>query len=375
MFYDWVKVYQDFDKELPLVSDRAYQNIVVETGETGKIVQPRFSHPGSFSTSVSIQISGDRITMDGNPSRYGRLDNVIGLSSLDACMEVYNGILRQLGLPEFTKCTKLYHRQGEDGKKVETFSDGATFQRIDVTSNVCTGGQSRDYIKGVSTQRYRNSVPRLHTNGFGCDWLSEAGNAHLIYPKLYDKANEIRLHSLKRIRNSHGVDSPEYQYLLSLIEFLDSNGVCRYEQELHSAYLRRHNLRYWGLFDETAFRDVHEDFLGIDSKLEVTSMELQSISERLVDLGICTGTRAATTTAMYAIEWMHGKKFDFSKSQVKTHRARLRQIGIDIKSEYDQSRFSPVYVVKAKRINVTPLVMPAWYRHADKSSGQLRLAS
>jgi hypothetical protein len=374
LFYDWVKVFQDFDFELPIVSDRAYQNIVVSTGEYGNVVQPRFQHRGSFSTSISIQISGSRITIDGNPSRINRLDNVVGLSSLDACMSVYNNILSELGLPQMTKCTKHFQRQGDEGSKVEIFSDGATFQRIDVTGNVMTGGHSRDYIRGVSTQRYRNSIPRLHTNGFGADWLSEAGNAHLIYAKLYDKANEVRRHTLKKIKVNNGADSPEYKYLLQLIEFLDANGVCRYEQELHSAYLRRHNLRFWGLFKEAAFRDVHEQFTSIDSKLEVESMELESISERLISAGICEGTRAANTTAMYALEWAHGKQFDFHKSQVKTHRARLRKIGIDIKDTYDQSRFSPVYVVKAKRVEVSPLVMPAWYRHADNRC-QLQLAS
>lgn len=374
MFYDWVKVFQDFDEKLPLVSDRAYQNLVVETGELGDVVQPRFTHKGSFSSSISIQISGNRITMDGNPSRFNRLDNVVGLSTLEQCMKVFNEILSQLDLPNFTKCTRTYIRQGQDGSRAEVCSDGAIFQRIDVTSNHMTGGFSRDYIRGVSTQRYRNSIPRLHTNGFGADWLSASGNAILMYPKLYDKANEIRINSARKIKAACGKESEEYKYILKLLEFLDSNGVVRYEQELHSAYLRRHNLRFWGLFDESQFNDVHEEFVNIDSKLEVESMELQSISERLVKNEICNGTRAANTTALYALEWMHGKQFDFSKSQVKTHRSRLRKIGIDIKDAYDQSRFSPVYVVKAKRVNVTPLIMPAWYKRAD-TSGQLRLAS
>ena len=375
MFYDWVKCYQDFDFELPLVSDRAYQNIIVESGELGQVVQPRFKHEGSFCSSISIQISGNRITIDGNPSKFNRLDNLLGLSSLDSCMKVYNEILTALGLPNFTKCTEVFYRQGQDGQRVETFSDGVTFQRIDITSNYSTGGHSKDYIKGVSTQRYRNSIPRLHTNGFCVDWLSASGNATLMYPKLYDKANEMKLHSLKKIKNKFGKESQEFEYITKLINYLNCLGVVRYEQELHSAFLRKNDFRWWGLFDESCFRTIHENFVNIDRNLKVTAMELENISEQLITEGICNGTRSANTTAMYALQWAHGMTFDVELTQVRTHRARLRKIGIDIKDVFDNSRFSPIVVKRAKEIEVSPLIIPSWYQHAGSNHNQLSLVA
>lgn len=368
MFYDWVEVYQDFDFELPLVADRAYQNIDTETGEGGKITQPGWQHPGSFCTSIRIQISGNRITMSGNPSRYGRIDNLFGLTTLDECMEVYNRILRTLGLPEFTKCTKVWQYTDKVGgsAKLRSMSDGATFKEIHVTSNRSVGEDCvGDYLKGVSTLSYRNSVPRLHTNGKTVDWLSKKGAANLIYPSCYDKAHELELHSLQKIKAKYGDSSEEYRYLLDVIAFCKREGIARFEQKIKGRQLTRMGARFWGLFDEALFEPLHKEFLNIDEKLQVTSMTIEGISERLLRLDIVETTRAANTTALYAIQWMHGQTFDLGKSQVQTHRARLRKIGIDIAQTCNISQASPVYVRKAKEVEVRDVTAPDWYRHAS----------
>lgn len=368
MFYDWVEVYQDFGYELPLVSDRAYQNIDTETGEGGKITQPGFQHPGSYSTSIRIQISGDRITMSGNPSRYGRIDNLFGLTTLDDCMAVYNRILRSLGLPEFTKCSTVWHYTDKvsGSAKLRVMSDGAVFKEVHVTSNRAVGEDCvGDYLKGLSTLAYRNSVPRLHTNGKTVDWLSKKGAANLIYPSVYDKANELELHSLPKMKKKYGATSDEYRYLKDVIDFCKREGIARFEQKIKGRQLTRMNARFWGLFDEKVFEPLHNEFLNIDEKLQVTSMTLEGISERLLRLGIVDTTRAANTTAMYAIQWMHGQTFDLQKSQVQTHRARLRKIGIDIAQTCNISQASPVYVRKAKEVEVRTVEAPSWYRQAD----------
>ncbi|MCL7679555.1 phage/plasmid replication protein, partial [Klebsiella pneumoniae] len=104
-------------------------------------------------------------------------------------------------------------------------------------------------------------------------------------------------------------------------------GVVRFEQKLKSRYLQRNHLIYWGLSDYSILNKLHDDFLALDKKLMVTSMDFETISEHLISEGIVDSTRSANTTAMYAIQWMHGHSFDFSKTQVQTHRARLRKIG------------------------------------------------
>lgn len=44
-------------------------------------------------------------------------------------------------------------------------------------------------------------------------------------------------------------------------------------------------------------------------------MDFETISEQLIRHGVVETTRSANTTAMYAIQWMHGHTFDFNKRQ------------------------------------------------------------
>lgn len=93
----------------------------------------------------------------------------------------------------------------------------------------------------------------------------------------------------------------------------------------------------------------------------VTSMDFETISEHLISEGIVDSTRSANTTAMYAIQWMHGHSFDFSKTQVQTHRARLRKIGIDIAQRCNISKFSPIIVKRVREVSVNECFIPSWY--------------
>ncbi|RYY72944.1 MAG: Replication-associated protein G2P, partial [Gammaproteobacteria bacterium] len=364
MFYDWLTIYQDFDFMLPLIGDRAHIVIDTDSGEALTTTQPTVKHQGSFSTSINIRISGNRLTVQGNPSRINRMENLFGFTTIDQCVECYNVILRGLGLPAFTKCTKTWLASGKDGEKVRTVSDGAVFTEIHITSNKCVGQNCEDdYLRGISTLPYRNSIPRLHTNAKTCDWLSKAGKGGaLIYPSVYNKAFELTLHTLPKIKRQFGTDSNEIRYLWNVINHCQFYGVVRFEQKLKSAYLRRENLNHYGLFDESIFKPLHEEFLNLDKKLQVESMNLETITTKLIRENICTNTKAANVTTLYAIQWMHGTKFDFAKSQVKTHRARLRKIGIDISLPCDLTKFSLVHVRDSRAIELKDLSMPTWYK-------------
>lgn len=363
MFFDWLTMYQDHDAQLPFLGDRATVLIDTATSEYITTTQPTHTHEGSFCTSIQVRISGGRVTVSGNPSRINRLDNLFGFTDLEHCVAVYNKILLSLGLPPFSKCTRTYQRQGEDGKRVETFSDGATITELHITSNRAVGqGCTNDYIKALSTQRYHNSIPRLHTNGNTCDWLSVKGKASLIYPSVYNKAAELKLHSLPKLLRKFGAQSVEVRDLNRVIKFCEEHGVSRHEQKLKSAFLRRHNFRFYGLFNPADLRPFHDEFLAIDNRLQVTAMEFETISERLLRLGHVTNVKAANTTAMYAMQWMTGAKFDLSKKQVKTHRARLRKIGIDIADVCDITKHSLVQIRKATDIVVRDLPVPNWYQ-------------
>lgn len=379
MFFDWLTVHQDFDYQLPLIGDCAIVVLDTVSGEQLQVKCPSINHEGSYSTNIQIRISGNRLTVSGNPSRFDRLDNLFGLATIDQCIAVYNRILRMYGLPEFTKCTRVWHlsHKGTDridssamrllgidkGRRISC-SDGAVITEIHITSNRAVGqGNVDTYIRALSTLPYRNSVPRLHTNGTTVDWLTKAGKGgRLIYPSVYNKGHEIELHSFAKAKKKFGENSDEAKYLFGLINYCNFHGVVRFEQKIKSEFLRRNNCCFYGLFDESVFKDIHADFLNIDSKLQVEAMNFETITAQLIREGICNNTKAANTTTMYAIQWMHGHNFDLSKSQIKTHRARLRKIGIDIALPCDLTKFSLVNVRFARTVEVKALPVPDWYR-------------
>ncbi|KYK81133.1 Replication-associated protein G2P [Aggregatibacter actinomycetemcomitans serotype e str. SC936] len=364
MFFDWLKIEQDFNYQLPLIGDFGYVGIHIDTGEQQEGIRiPAFKHEGSFCDSVIIKINGSVLTMSGNPSRWGRTENLFGLSTVEACVNCFNSILENLGLPAFTKCTQVFYGQSEDGTKVKKFSDGAIIKELHITENRAVGRNNVEhYLSGLSTLNYRNSVARLHTNGETVDWLSKLGNANLIYPSVYNKAYELELHSLNKIKNKFGEQSSEYKHLLKVIDFCKQNGVARFEQKLKSRYLQKENLNFYGLSDYSRLKKLSDEFINIDEKLKVTAMDFETISETLLNNGVVDTVRSANTTAMYALQWSHGQVFDLSKAHIKRHRAKLRKIGIDIGRKCDLSKFSPVKVVLTREINVSNLIMPNWYK-------------
>lgn len=368
MFFDWLTIEQDFGFQLPLLDGNAYARLVIEQGEvveTGSLCSPAFSHKGSFCDNVLIKVNGSSVRMSGNPSRWGRLDNLWGYRSIDACVEVYNEILRDIygncdQIPQFTKCTKLLYAQGSACEVIG--ANGAIIRELHVTENITVGAENeRDYIAGLSTLRYRHSGPRLHTDGNTVDWLSKLGNAALIYPCVYNKAHELELHSLGKIARKFGEDSEEVRHMLEIIGYCRSVGLVRFELKLKNPYLKRNNMNYWGLSDYSQLATLMDEFTNIDQKLSVTSMDFETISERLVSCGIVDNTRAANTTAMYALQWMHGQNFDLAKAQVKVHRARLRKIGIDIATKCNVSKFSPIFVTARREVKSNIATPPSWY--------------
>lgn len=368
MFFDWLTIEQDFGFQLPLLDGGAYARVVIEEGEvveTGSLCAPAFSHKGSFCDSVLIKVNGSSVRMSGNPSRWGRLDNLWGFTTIDSMVSIYNAILRDIyghcdKAPQFTKCTKVYYAQGSACEHVGT--DGAVIKELHVTENISVGaGNTRDYISGLSTLRYRHSGPRLHPNGFAVDWASKLGNNPLIYPCVYEKANELELHSLGKIARNFGDDSDEMRHIQNLIGYCNSVGLVRFELKFKAKYLQRNNMQYWGLHDFSTLQTVMNEFTNIDQKLSVTSMDFETIAERLITLGIVDTTRAANTTAMYALQWMHGQNFDPNKRQVKEHRARLRHIGIDIATKCNISKFSPIFVTARREVKSNIATPPSWY--------------
>lgn len=370
MFIDWLTISQEHDHDLAFVGNIEHLTVDRNTKEILSTRLPRIKHEGSFSTSVTIHVQGRKIRVEGNPSRIGRLDNLFGHQTIEQCVSVYNALLRDYGLPGFTRCTQLDIRQGTSGAKSgDRIADGAKIERIDLTTNFALGeGNVLAYLRGVSSQRIGHSIGFLYPNGRTVSWTPKGNGkgGRLQYRKAYDKAFEMDLNSLPKIKRRFGESSDEYKYVKRVRDYCAQEGVVRLEQELKSEFLQREALCYWGLFDERRLAELHSEFLKIDEKLKVTAMDIVSIAEQLVSEGVCDTLRSARTTASYALEWMSGTaNIDFKKSQVKGHAAKLNRIGINIRNACDTSRFAPVFVRQCREVSKSALVVPIWYQRAN----------
>ncbi|TYG33314.1 hypothetical protein FW755_12480 [Lonepinella koalarum] len=370
-FIDWLEIEQDFRIEIPKnvlcsIFDFGMIGIHLDSGEmqTG-IRTGTYRHKGSYCDEVSIKISGTVIRMSGNPSRWGRVENLFGFTSVDACVHCFNNILSSLKLPTFTRCTEIFYGQSEDGKKVHKFSNGAIIKRLDITTNKAVGrGNGKTFIKALSQMRYRNSIGKLHTNCCTVDWLSKKGNANLIYPSCYIKHEELKIHSYDKIKNKFGENSEEFKYYKQVYDDCEENGVVRFEQKLKSRYLQRENLCYWGLSDYSKLENLQREFADMYKNLSVNKIELQTIAEQLVSKGIVDTLRQANTSAFYAMRWVSGEDMStLSAGTFNRHRAVLRKIGIDIANPCDTERFQAVQVISCEQIFVRPFKAPDFYKY------------
>lgn len=368
---DWLTIEQDFGYQIPdsvirSIFDFGMVGIHLDTGEMQEGVRtPIYKHRGSYCDEINIRVSGSVIRVDGNPSRWGKVENLLGFTDIDACICCFNSVLFGLGLPTFTRCTEIFYLQGKDGEKVKKSSNGAIIKRMDITTNKSVGaGNERTFIKALSQMRYRNSIGRLHTNGLTADWLSDKGNANLIYPSCYIKHEEMKLHSYDKIKNKFGIESKEFKYYDRVFNYCRENGVVRFEQKLKSRYLQRENLCYWGLSDFSKLEKLQEEFCGMYKKLSVNKIELETIAEQLVSQGVVDSIRQANTTAFYAIQWSSGQDMNsLPRRTFDRHRARLRKIGIDIANPCDVEKFQAVQVISCEQIMVRPFKAPDFYQY------------
>jgi len=373
MFFDWIKAYQDYPFDLPRMGDVILHRIDAHTDELLNVSAPAFLAEGSYCTTFRIHVSGRRIMIDGNPSRINRLDNVFGIPTLEGCFRVINSILLDLGLPAMTPCKTLQRLQGG-----EALVDGAVLQRLDLTSNFYVGrGNERPYLRGISSQRFRNSIGYLYPDGNTTVWTPKGGEkaGRLVYPGNYAKAAELDAHLLPKVKRSFGEDSEEYSYVRRLRDWCASVGMVRSEIKLRGEYLKREGLAFWGLFDEAKLGEIHGEFLQVGDKMTLNAYDTVSITQELIDKGHCKSVQAAGRTAGYAYEWMHGATFDLNKTQVQKHRALLRKIGIDIKLPFDSTRCGVVFIRNVREVERTfQQDIPSFYRHAVVP-GHLRLVA
>jgi hypothetical protein len=298
MFCDYLNVWQQFDPSLP---DHHGGKIISIEGacglsraavvdEDGSIEQQwafsgadyeleydvsKFSaETGSYETRLNIRMIGGRLEVRGNPSAWGRLDNLFGVG-LDEGIAVYNEVLLGLGLPEFTSGEVLLI-PGKNGF-VKSYT-GAHISRFDGTQNFAVGtGRVRDYHKWIAGQKIYRSAPgddaleRYAKWDYGTVYTSES--KFYVNAKHYDKADALTERTLpeylkklnaaaKEGKIAYGDVRPLYMeaesYLTDLACWCAEVGISRGEWSLRNRYFAQHNgLGFWKPVEsESAIWDV-----------------------------------------------------------------------------------------------------------------------
>lgn len=346
------------DGGLPVVGKELCWRVDAATGESSNPTPTPVRLEGSYSSLITVRCDGYRVSVEGNPSRWMRMDNLFGFTTIDQCVAVYNKILKQCGLPPFTKLIgPPTFRQSPDGKRALMETNGAVIKHIDFTRNLSVGqGNEEAYLRALSSQTIgRGKVGYLYSNQQTVDW--NKGSTYR-YDKVYVKAYDLEKHKNSRV--SPRTNPQDIKYYDQLIEYCKTNGVVREEHSFKRPFLRRKNLCFYGLVTEKDFEPFLDDLEKAMKRLEVTHTEYDTISDQLMAVGVCKSRQSANATQSVYLQWLHGQKLQ-RNSQYYVHRARLLEIGVDIAVKFDVTRL-PIQIRRQEVIDVKPLVAPDWYQ-------------
>lgn len=365
-FIDKLNVTQHHDLDgglLPEIGKEKLYRVDLKTGVSTELLT-HLKLEGSYSSALIVRCDGSKVEVYGNPSRWGRIDNLYGLTSLDDCIAVYNHILDGLGLPRFTKCTQYQYFQGKDGKRANKTADGAIIKHIDFTRNLSVGlGNERPFLKALSTQSIGRSVsPFLYPDENTVEWYGanvQKNGSTYRYIKVYTKTADLLRNQRKLCKDASDND---LQYFDDLLQFTVRNGVVREEHSFKREYLHRHDLFAYGLFDESQFNEELQVITELRKRLEVSNMKYETIADQLLEEGICKNRNSANATQMAYLQWLHGSYVDKTTGCFRKHKRRLLQIGIDISQKLDISR-APLRLKSSDIIEVKQIEAPDWYRH------------
>ena len=226
---------------------------------TAKFVQ----HMGSFETSLQVRCENGIVSVRGNPSAFGRLDNLFGVG-IDEGIEIYNQVLESLGLPLFSAGEVLRHWVQNEERTHEEYN-GAHITRADVTRNLAVGaGNVRAFNQWAAGQKTHRSSPgdlalaQFAKWEFSTVYLSDSKLFANV--KIYDKAAALQERSLpeyvkkvQRARKAGNISVGEAQCLIKEAEdYLDhlaahcaEVGVARLEVSYRSRWFTQKGLGYW----------------------------------------------------------------------------------------------------------------------------------
>lgn len=360
---DWLTVFQFHDEAvLPVVGATWRVETAIETGETVSKMVTGMEFAGSYETALRVRCDGCRVEVSGNPSAFDRLDNVFGVPSVAAGLDVFNRVLLSLGLPPFeeTEVTHLALRQFAHSDTV--MGAGPKITRVDICENWACGDASLA-LRCLSGYVHHGKRGHLYGNGKTVDW----GGGQRVYTKYYEKGEDVdtkRQEVEKAIRKCQSAEDEgplklRLSYLDRLSAWCASVGVVRHEVSLKRRQLYRLGLQRPGAWGVVDMGEVIESY-RFHKRLNVESGELLNVAERLQVEGV--KEREARRAELAFRAWYTGA--DLRVEMPKTTFYRVRKLlllcGVDVGSPCDIA----VLPVRVQRVEFKELAVPTWYGQA-----------
>ena len=363
---DWVSIRQQHPPETPMLGGS--EHILVIDSESGQVTREKvgfFSHEGSFDTRVAVRSYQGLVEWSGNPSRWGRLDNVWGYTCMSDCLALINRHLESLGLPPFTASApgvqaRRSQMEGPDSRPATT---GAVLTRVDLNRNFAAGDMrsAETYLRAAASAVYRGKSAQVHS-ATSVSW----GSVQHSRLTMYAKGAEIAGHT--NYQPSKVIDQPPefvqayldgLQYRRELAEWATGIGLLRHECRLGRHGLRQSGLRSLDEWDDERARDIAQT--RFDAMNVGCSTGLDRAFDAFVAAGL-TDRRAATLSGVVS-RWYFGDDTSVGVSPATWYRYRstVRDVlGIDIAQRPDVA----VLTAQVRTVTLTPASPPAWYRHA-----------
>lgn len=263
-FIDWVSVSQYHGEDTPELFGElrlVYDAEGNPSYESARAVSMR----SSYDTALQIRSHEGWVSVSGNPSRFGRPDNLFGFD-LEQAMEVINEELARHNLPPFTPGRRLFGETVEDIRQDALPKwTGAAFSRLDITRNYLAGS---DWLARLAIRAYAaKSKARMKKSVWGdetAQWKTQRRTV-----KAYLKGPEMKAHATHSAWSAWAIE----------------NGVVRHELELHSKALSETRLRYLGNVTMSKLIDLHRSETAhlhdIDASLDPMAVEHIPAKSRL----------------------------------------------------------------------------------------------
>ena len=348
-FVDWLSVYQ-VHQEAPVLGDSLLLFVDLETGEIDHQAVRGLQHRGSFDSSLQVRCDGRRVEVSGNPSRWGRRDNVFGLTDIGQCLQVYNEVLAVLGLPGFEEEERTRVSPFQFQRSDSVLSAGPVITRVDLCRNWTAG--SADAGRGIVAAL--SSVVR----GGRCGWVSPDGatcawgvGSRYAYLKYYLKGVELQKHR----------GSTKDEYLDELTRWATSTGIVRQELSAKAMLLKRHGLDRPGAWSYQHMCELLDEY-SPHREAGKGRCSFDELYETLQGAGIPRSRARAAQTALYA--FLAGHRFvvgeNISKSAFYRLRADIKVAGVDIAAPLNVSALP----IRVRELQLSPTAAPDWYRWA-----------